>query len=553
MTPQRMAPALFAASALLAFFFYASFFVNFSTTLSDWSGFGFTWTHQMFHNFLHGRAFQSSLFATLDAGSSVGFAANPYAFIHAAVIHVNFTPFLFAPLWALHPSPAAIYGIIFAWNLTAGAWLSRSILRRANPPDGRRRLLLAWSVLAFGGLLAVLCQMAQLLLFAGPFMLGVYDAYLARRRWAFVLWIAALALVSEDAAMIAACFGVYLLLFEEDGRAYGAAALAVSVPYVLFVLAVLQPAARADLTLTGSTATAVVVKMLFSLSGGPLVSNLLSMLPLLAFLPAFGLAAGLFGVPDRRGLIRAAGLAAVPAFLHWGECVVVGGAHHLLPPWFGLFLGLLSWLRDARGPALPRLAVVSAAAFFAVGLRLHAGHLPLKVKPALLRAAGRSAQAAELERRVSGAEASNRAVIAAASSIPLERSLVFLADNRVSGFIVGRSRVWDFPEHYDRADYLLVQKDAIDANYSFKPAPGTSLRETLKGTPRLNERNQKVGPEMVSAIRSSLLVDGGYRVALENEHVLLLERVDRMPFEEPPATWGFGWTRGIGRRAAWAR
>ena len=124
MNPRRAASVFFAVSCLLAAFLYASFFANFATTLSDWSGFGFTWTHQMFHNFLHGRPFQSSLFATLAAGRSVGFSANPHAFIHADVIHVNFTPYLFAWLWALHPTPASIYGLIFAWNLGAGAWFA---------------------------------------------------------------------------------------------------------------------------------------------------------------------------------------------------------------------------------------------------------------------------------------------------------------------------------------------------------------------------------------------------------------------------------------------
>lgn len=554
MSLRRPALAFFAVSLALGAFLYASFFANFATTLSDWSGFGFTWTHQMFFNFLHGRPFQSSLFATLDAGGSVGFSFNPHAFIHADVIHVNFTPYAFAWLWSLRPTPAAIYALIAAWNLLAGAWLSRSILKR-GATDRFDQIRFAWGVLAAGGLLSVLCQMGQLLLFAGPFMLGAYDAYLARAKPAFALWIAALSLVSEDAAMIAACFGVHLFLFEEDGRPYGLLTAAVAIPYLLLILFVVQPAARAELVLTGATTTSVVAAKILSLSVRPLLDNLWSMMPLAPMFPAFCLAAALFGIPDRRGLVRAASLAAVPALPHLGESVIVGGAHHLLPPWFGLFLGLLSWLRAARAPAphLERWAAAFAAAFFLLAVRVQAGHLPLRLKPALYRLAGKTDKAAGVERSLAGERASNKAVIDAAAAVPPDRSLVFLTNNRVAGFIVGRSEIWDFPEHYDRADFLLIQKDALDANYLFVPKAGEPLSATLAATRRENRRDQAVTPEMTLAIREELAKT--HRVAREDDHVLLLERLERMPFFNPPSTYGWGWVKaasglGRGRRPA---
>ncbi|MBI3289649.1 MAG: DUF2079 domain-containing protein [Elusimicrobia bacterium] len=548
MTLRVRASAFFAVSIVLAAFLYASFFANFWSTLSDWSGFGFTWTHQMFHNYLSGRPYQSSLFATLDAGHSVGFSFNPYAFLHADAIHVNFTPYAFARLWALRPTPGMIYALIFAWNLAAGAWLSRSILRRAALKDGPERLRFAWGVLAVGGLLSVLCQMAQMLLFAGPFLLGAYDAWLSRRRGVFALWAMALTLVSEDAAMTTACFGACLFLFEDEGRPYGLIAAGVSVPYLLFLLLVVQPAARAELTLTGSTTTAVVAGKLLSLSARGVAENLRSMLPLAPFIPALALAAGLFGVPDRRGLIRAAGLAVFPALPHWGECVVVGGAHHLLPPWYGLFLGLLSWLRDAKrpAPAAALWAPLAAGVFVLISLRVQAGHLPLRLKPALYRLAGKADKAAALERSLTVEEASNRAVIAAAASIPADRSLVFLANNRVSGFITGRSEIWDFPAFYGRADCLLIQKDAIDANYRFVPKAGVPLEDVLAATPRSGERNQEVSLEMAAALRAALAKT--HAVAREDEHILLFERRERVVFVNPPSTYGWGWTRAITKK-----
>src|SRR5882672_7753351 len=54
-----------------AVFFYASFFWTFEKTLSYYSGRGFLWTVQLFYNLLHGRPFQSSLYAA--TGLDVGF------------------------------------------------------------------------------------------------------------------------------------------------------------------------------------------------------------------------------------------------------------------------------------------------------------------------------------------------------------------------------------------------------------------------------------------------------------------------------------------------
>ena len=543
---------IFLAALAAGTFFYVSFLFNFATTLTDWSGFGSSATLQLFHNFLHGRAYQSSLCASPGTGESVGFIANPHAFIHYDVIHIHRTAYLFAWFWALRPTPATLYGLIFAWNLLGGAWFTVSILRRGASRQWRDRAGLAGAVLAFGGLLSVACQMAQPLLFTGPLMLAVYDAFLARRRLLFLFWIAALALVSEDAAMVAVCFGAYLFLFEEEGRPYGVAAAALAIPYLLLLLFLIQPAARAELTTTASSTAAFISKFLFSLNFNALIENLHSMMPIAPFVPAFLLAGACFGVPGRKDLWKVLGLALLPAFPHWGECVVVGSAHHLITPWFGLYLALLYWLRQERvlseRPA--RWTLVWAAAFFAISLRVSAGHLPMAVKPWLYRRVGKTAKAELLERSLAGGESSNRAVIAAARALAPDRSLVFLTNCGVVGYIVSRSDVWSFPDYFDRADVLLIQKDAADAGFVFEPKPGVVLKELLARTPPGSARGRAVTPGMVQAIWDALVGGGTHRVLGENEHVLLLERKERRPFENPPTTYGWGWLRNVGRRPA---
>src|SRR2546425_5842613 len=92
------------------------FFVNLASTISDSSTGGIAWTHQVFYNFVHGRPFQSSLFASQKAGESVGFSFNPYPYISTNVIHVNFFPYLFAPLWNIWPTLPWLYGVVFLFN-----------------------------------------------------------------------------------------------------------------------------------------------------------------------------------------------------------------------------------------------------------------------------------------------------------------------------------------------------------------------------------------------------------------------------------------------------
>jgi hypothetical protein len=544
MTTERRTRVFALACALSGAAFYLSFFWNFQKTLSDWSGFGFSWTVQMFHNFVFGRPFQSSLFAGLGAGASVGFTHNPYAYIHANVIHVNLTPYIFALLWSLAPAPATIYFLIFAWNLAAGAWLSRSILRRLGSTDLDQRALFAVACLVGGGLLSVLCQMGQLLLFAGPFILAVFDAFLSRRKAYFLLAVLALALLSEDSTMVLGTLAAFLFLFEEDGRPWGLAAGLVAAGWIGLVLFKIQPTARAALTLTHSTTTAVVAGRVFALGARTLVANVSSMAPLLPSALAFPLAAAFFGVPDRKTLLRAAALGAAVALPHGIECVLVGGAHHLLPPFYAMHLALLVCLAGVPGrPAGGRAAAALAAAFFAAALRVNAGQLPVELKPALYRLAHKPAKAEAAALSLAGEEVSNRDVLSASRALPADASLVYLVNNHLTGFLSARSDVWEFPDQFDRADYVLVQKDAIDADYSFAPRPGEPLSATFASTPRANERGQRATAQMLDALKAGLVGPGVYSVSSEDDHVLLLKRNAPTPREIPPSTFGWNWFR----------
>lgn len=504
---------------------------------------------QLFFNWLHDRPNQTSLFATAATGASVGFSHNPSAFLNVAAIHVYLTPYLFAYPWALNPTPSFLYAVLFAWNL-GGLGVCAWLLVRDREDAGNRIAFLLAALLA-SGFLNVLNQMAQLLMFAGPLFALLYVFIRKNRSLEFFTTLVAVCLVSEDAAMAAMLFGVYTAIFEKGSRRSGLAAVAAASLYILFVLLIIQPAARAQLTPTASNTTEFVLSKLRSIDASVLLRNAFSALPVLSFLPVFGAASVFFGTPSRRSLVRIAGLALIPPFAHWGESIVVGGAHHMHPPFVFLFLALAAWLEEspaaAKDATRPQLSAFAGwCALFLVGsMRANAGNLPAKLKLPLYELAGQKEKAAALERSLSGEAKSNRAVIAAGRTIPKSASLVYWTNNRVAGFLADRSAVWQFPDLFDRADFLLIQRDAIDLVYAFDASATSDLRHAIqqgssdaRNIPmRSSEREAVIG----LLVKSEKL----YRVAYEDEHAVLLERTAKETLAVPSETIGFGWWRYV--------
>ena len=478
----------------------------------------------------------------------MGFTHNPDAFIHANVIHVNWLPYLFAYLWAFHPTPACLYGLIFAWNLIGGAFFTHLILRRLSPDDSGPKIAFALSVLAIGGLLPIMAQMAQFLLFAGPVILAVYYCLLTKKLNLFLLAIAALCLVSEDSAMVAIAFLAYILLLEPGRKSFAWLGACVAIPYTALTLFWMQPASRIHLRLMEDSTTMHLVKEIFHMNLALLLENLKSLLPALTLLPAFLLGAFLFGRPNKKQTLKIAGLALLPALPHWGESFVVGGAHHLLPVFSFVYLALLRTIggpnSEAKMSGHRRTYAIAGSCllFFAVSLRALAGHLPNSLRLPIYRLAGQKAKADTLERGLAGGKHSNRAVIAAALALPSDKSLSYLTNNQIPGFFLNRTDIWQFPDYFDLTDYLLIQKDAADAVFPFEPDAAKDLRADLMISPRDIKRNAPVTAAMIAKITETLVrKERTHKIIRNDEHVLILERSRPHSFFSPPETVGFGW------------
>ncbi len=533
----------------------AFFFLNLGTTTSAYSIGGVTAPHQFFYNFMNGRMFQTSLFASQLAGDSVGFSHNPYAYLHTYAIHVYLTPFLFAPLWNLWPTLAWLYGLVVLVNYGAMGLFAWKTLRFLSPQSFRIKMLAAIGVLMSSGFLFTFQQNAQLILFGGPFVLAAFYFLLTRQKARFLVSMMLWCLTSEDAAMVAVTFSVYIYLFEKDARSYALLGGALAIVYLALVLLVIQPAARSELVLTGSTTTMLVLKHILHLDPSAIGTILMGLAPVLFFLPAFGITYVLFGKPDI-SWIQLAGLAVIAPLPHWGECVVVGAGHHLMPvimftfAAFVLMLGRTAEIQpDGTAVSGKRMAMLLCllAIFVAGSFRVMITNLPDQILLPLSMLAGKSQKVQRLQENARE-QKSNQKLIAAVESLPGSASLAYLTNSSVEGFIAGRSDIWKFPDNYDLADYLVIQPNARQSFYSMDIKENQGLVEAIANGKVAGLDDAYISEALVKTIVRDLVVGKkSHRVILDEPEVVLLERVQRHQMYIPPSTVGLGWLPNVFR------
>ena len=534
---------------MLAFFFF-----NLGTTTSQYSIGGVTAPYQFFHNFMNGRMFQTSLFASQSTGGSIGFSHNPYAYLHTYAIHVYLTPYLFVPMWSVWPNLPWLYGVVFLVNYGAMALFAWKTLSYLSPQSFRIKLLAAIGLLMASGFLFTFQQNAQLLMFSGPFALAAFYFLLTRQRAKFLLSLMLLCLTSEDAAMVAVTLCVYIYLFEKDARSYALQGGALAVAYLALVLLVIQPAARSELVLTGSTTTMVVLKHILNFDPSAIGMLLIGFAPVLFFLPAFGIAYLLFGKPDA-SWIQIAALVLIAPLPHWGESAIVGASHHLMPVvvfTFAAFILMLGRTADIQSNAAlsgkkAALLLCVSAIFVAGSCRVMISNLPEQILLPLYKLAGKSQRVQQLEGSVVE-QRSNRKLIAAVEKLPRNNSLVYLTNSSVEGFIAGRSDIWKFPDNYDLADYLVIQPNARQSFYSVVVKENQSLAETLATGKYVDFDDAYIPAEFAKAIVRDLVGEKrSHRVMVDEPEVVLLERIERHQMYSPPSTIGLGWVPNVFR------
>ena len=138
--------------------------------------------------------------------------------------------------------------------------------------------------------------------------------------------------------------------------------------------------------------------------------------------------------------------------------------------------------------------------------------------------------------------AKNTDLINVVREIPPQNSLVYLANYSVEGFIANRSDIWAFPERYDVADYLIIERNGQQASYSITSTTENIGANQYSSYKVSSSGDQIISEQLVQQIINELVVDRQiYKVVRNDPHVVLLERMQKMPIVSDPRTKNLGW------------
>ena len=266
------------------------------------------------------------------------------------------------------------------------------------------------------------------------------------------------------------------------------------------------------------------------------------------FLPAFGIICLLFGRPNV-SWAKVGGLVLIAPLPHWGESAIMGAGHHLMPVvafMFVAFILVLGRTPDIQPKAFTlsrkkiALLILLATIFLVGSLRVVASFLPEPIRITIFNRAGMIEKAKKLEQNLAE-RAGNRRVIEVIQNIPKNNSLVYLTNSSLGGFIADRSDIWQFPDYYDLADYLVIQPNAHQSFFSMPKAGYRTLKEMIAAG-KIVDSDAEIMQETASSIVRNLVVEEkSHRIVVEEPEVILLERIKKYPIYAPPSTIGFGW------------
>jgi hypothetical protein len=453
---------------------------------------------------------------------------------------------LVALVYRYAPSVNTLYALALIVNYVGWAVMFRTIFRASNHHDADQRFLWFYSLVlashCFGLIVTAKVNMVSL---ACPLVAVLYYCVVIGHRFAYVLTALALCLISEDVALFVLSFSVYVWLFEPARRRLAYVSFAIAFAYATLVIAFIQPAVRHDL----GQSSYLAIRLARTGDTMNVLKFVAQSSSLLLFLPAFAMTHFLAG--RRRWTDydwpRLAGLVFIAPASYWLICFVYGGfnVHHELMILSCVLLALAefssqpSW-KPAIGFTDRRVWLLLA--FFiltngALNVRDIGG--TTLVRGVLGRTRSGDSLGAAIQ--------SNRAVIAAMQSIPLDRTVVYWTNRTVEAFVVDRPDVWRFPYLWDRADFLVIEREAKESFFGFDADTHQDLRDALAGG-RLYSSTAfaPITPTAVHRIENELVRRRrSHTVRVANEHVLILERMQKEQIDLPSTTVGLGWTKNV--------
>ena len=530
--PVRPSRWIVAVAAIVFFWliiYIAIFFSQVNSTLSDATWGDVSYYNQLAYNFTHGRPFQTSLYRFGPAVSD-----NPLPYLHSFAQHVNFTPYLFLWFYKFMPTVNCLYLLTVLFNVAGFLGIGWLITRRISS-DSDRFIFYALSCVMLicpTPFADVITYKGHFALFGGPLILAAY--YFCLRNNKFMLVVTGLLLcgISEDMAMFMCSFSAYLFIFEKDMRKTALLTGIVAAAYLAFVFLVVQPASQGGLTLAYTSVVAARINMNYNTRyHHGLFVVALYFIRLAAAFTIMVLFSGLRKEIEWR---RPLGLIIIAPASHWFLLLREGPGHHFIPVLVCTFLAflLITAKLKARPVALLRIAT---AVFICIAVLLVASHRLLKRCPSYFD----SVSIARMK--------TNKIVLKEVAGLPKEAGVSYWTNRGIDAFMTSRNNVWRFPEYFDSADYLVIQKDADQAFFNMK-ATG-SIEAAIKEGKDYDGTDVAMPVEAVKRIKNELVdIRATHEVIAETGHVLILKRKESAKMPSPGFTAGLSWIKNIGFR-----
>ena len=142
----------------------------------------------------------------------------------------------------------------------------------------------------------------------------------------------------------------------------------------------------------------------------------------------------------------------------------------------------------------------------------------------------------------------NKDTLREIAALPNEAGISYWTNRGIDAFITSRNNVWRFPDYFDSADYLVIQKDADQTFFAAQAETSGRIEEAIAEGKHYSTGAGVIIPDkMVKRVERELVkVNTSHDVKVDTEHVLILKRKESAGLPCPESTIGLNWIKHIG-------
>lgn len=519
---------------VLFIFYIVGFFISLSSLISDYSWGDIAYHHQLFYNFIHGRLFQTSVY-----WSALANADNPYAYLNMFSIHLYLSPFLFAFLYALAPNLTGLYIMVIVVNYVSFAFFLWKLMSFFTAEDRIIKYLLVMTfVFANVFMFSLIVAKASPILLGTPFLLAAYY-YLQKDRYILYYILSILFCLSyDDCGLVFISFLGYAYFFEKKHLKPAMITAILGLLTVVLIQGFLQPIARINLpgkpvgsALQGlGEVWALITGGYFVKFVAGIAKNLFLFGSMFLVFPVIMFWSKRSSL-QRNDLYQCLGLIFLAPLSHWASIVVSVGVH-FMPVVIFTSIAITLLISRSELAIDDRWNWKHGMALALIGFYLAGNGLVFGYR-----------QRDYFGRKYADEKLANAHCLEKINRfVPVDKGLSYWTAQALDGFLSNRSDIWRMPGFFDRADYLVMQKNAKNTFFQAKVSPGQDIYQALRnGTYHSSGEEISIDNAIIEAIGDRLVkVDNTHTIIYDDSKMVILKRKKSIKFEQPPETRGFG-------------